>query len=471
MKLTKFIFAITLLLFFNSNSNAVPVLNELIVPQYIGSKSAASANNTRTPFAVCLEINGLTPNTSYDLQIGIGLTSDGASVYGAGNIWNKNRNSFTGQRDTMTFTTDSNGDSGPFWCYLQPTGNGSRFNAGQVHNLRIGYVTTGGSFTGNPDFIGTKSFIALDIPVTERTAASTDDGAFIKGEGLTSFSGKYVLLYDNSDGSGSPLSLFMVRNSIPTNTTQTELPSSINDVYMQTGSSNTGDFAAVVPTGNNNVNGIKRVEIRNSNNTTAAVFLDNNGIWSNGTNTTTLARRDVGILNFFNLNLKVALEVCPLNGEKISVQLRNLNSPYDIVDTVTSIIDANGSGNFQFSNTLNNTNYFIIAIHRNSVETWSKSFGVSFSSGSMNYDFTTSASQAYGNNMVFANGKYSFYTGDVNQDGTVDLTDLGLIDNDAYNFVSGYANTDLNRDESVDITDAAYADNNLFNFVGTIRPR
>jgi hypothetical protein len=45
-----------------------------------------------------------------------------------------------------------------------------------------------------------------------------------------------------------------------------------------------------------------------------------------------------------------------------------------------------------------------------------------------------------------------------------------LIDNDAYNFVSGYVITDLNCDGTVDGSDAVFADNNAFAFIGIVRP-
>lgn len=70
--------------------------------------------------------------------------------------------------------------------------------------------------------------------------------------------------------------------------------------------------------------------------------------------------------------------------------------------------------------------------------------------GILNYDFTTAVSQAYGNNMVLVGSDYAFYSGDVNNDGFVDGADGLLIDNDAYNFVSGYVITDLNCDGTVD---------------------
>jgi len=109
-------------------------------------------------------------------------------------------------------------------------------------------------------------------------------------------------------------------------------------------------------------------------------------------------------------------------------------------------------------------------VHRNSIETWSK-LPVTFSHGlPASYDFTSARSSAYGNNLVLKNGKYCIYTGDVNQDGTVDAFDLSVIDNEAFTFQSGYIQTDLNGDGFADASDASLGDNNAFNFVSRVTP-
>jgi hypothetical protein len=58
----------------------------------------------------------------------------------------------------------------------------------------------------------------------------------------------------------------------------------------------------------------------------------------------------------------------------------------------------------------------------------------------------------------------------VNQDGIVDFSDLSAIDNDSFNFVSGYVTTDITGDFFVDFTDLSIGDNNSFNFIGVINP-
>jgi len=72
--------------------------------------------------------------------------------------------------------------------------------------------------------------------------------------------------------------------------------------------------------------------------------------------------------------------------------------------------------------------------------------------------------------MILKGVKYCIYSGDVDQDGTVDLADGTLIDNDAFNFGSGYLQSDVNGDGLVDLSDAIYADNNAANFVIAVTP-
>lgn len=65
---------------------------------------------------------------------------------------------------------------------------------------------------------------------------------------------------------------------------------------------------------------------------------------------------------------------------------------------------------------------------------------------------------------------FAIYSGDVNQDGVIDITDQADLSNDLSNFAFGYLNTDLNGDSVVDISDQAILDNNLAAFIGVISP-
>jgi hypothetical protein len=160
--------------------------------------------------------------------------------------------------------------------------------------------------------------------------------------------------------------------------------------------------------------------------------------------------------------------------DTVRIYLRNNSSPYGIVDSAKSVIDAATlTGSFLFSNAPAGT-YYLQVKGRNCIETWSKAGGEIYNPGSvLNYDFTSLITQAFGSNMTQVDNspvRFAYFSGDVNQDGTVDATDVSTIDNDASNFVSGYVVTDLTGDDFVDGTDFAIADNNAANFVGVITP-
>ncbi|MDQ3020945.1 MAG: VCBS repeat-containing protein [Bacteroidota bacterium] len=157
-----------------------------------------------------------------------------------------------------------------------------------------------------------------------------------------------------------------------------------------------------------------------------------------------------------------------MTGDTVTVSLRNTTAPYEIIESSKSYVSSSGVGAFEFNYAIKSS-YYIQIKHRNSLETWS-SVEVNFSSSVEVYNFTTASSRAFGNNLVLKGTKYCIYNGDTNQDGTIDVSDLGMIDNDILNFVSGYNPTDLNGDALIDLTDSQIADNNAFNFITTITP-
>jgi len=155
--------------------------------------------------------------------------------------------------------------------------------------------------------------------------------------------------------------------------------------------------------------------------------------------------------------------------DTISVYLRDNNPPYSIIDSDRDIHLSSGTQWYNFLQAANGVNYYIVVKHRNSIETWS-AYANSFSSNILNYDFTTSSSQAYGDNMKLRESRWTIYSGDINQDGAIDAVDLSLIDNDAYNYAAGYVPTDLNNNNFVDGADYLIADNNSYKFISVIRP-
>ncbi|MFZ1320717.1 MAG: hypothetical protein WAT71_04100 [Ignavibacteria bacterium] len=153
--------------------------------------------------------------------------------------------------------------------------------------------------------------------------------------------------------------------------------------------------------------------------------------------------------------------------------LRNSVSPYAVVDSAKEIVNLTTMKvGLQFNIAPIGT-YYLQLKHRNAIETWTAT-GLSYNPGTtLNHDFTSAANKAFGSNQNQVDAApltFAFWSGDVNQDGTVDLTDGSQIDNDAANFATGYLSTDVNGDGIVDVADGVFADNNGLNFVGKVTP-
>lgn len=159
--------------------------------------------------------------------------------------------------------------------------------------------------------------------------------------------------------------------------------------------------------------------------------------------------------------------------DTLKVYLRSIVSPFAKVDSAKAVVSANGTASLLFGNAPTGV-YYIVSTHRNSLETWSKSGGESLVRGSIiSYNFSNASSHAFGNNMKHVDVspvRFADFSGDVNQDGFINLTDVIGIYNDAGNFVSGYKVTDINGDNVTDLTDVIIANNNSTGFVMAVRP-
>lgn len=158
--------------------------------------------------------------------------------------------------------------------------------------------------------------------------------------------------------------------------------------------------------------------------------------------------------------------------DTIRFLLRRSTSPFAIVDSAKSVISGDPYiDDVVFQNALSGQ-YYLVVKHRNSLETWSNS-AISYSMGnSFTKDFIPPG-ESYGDNtiqLISTQTWRGIYSGDVNQDGLIEATDISIIDNDATVFLNGYVLSDLTGDMFVDGSDFAIADNNAANFVSVIRP-
>jgi len=159
--------------------------------------------------------------------------------------------------------------------------------------------------------------------------------------------------------------------------------------------------------------------------------------------------------------------------DTIKVYLRNIISPFAKVDSAKTIVSEIGNAALLFG-IASSGQYYITVTHRNSIETWSKSGGENLTIGSTTiFDLSNASSQAFGNNIRQIDTsplRYGIYSGDVNQDGIIDLNDVLLTYNAANTFEAGYVATDINGDSIVDLNDILIAYNNSAGFVGEAKP-
>ncbi len=155
--------------------------------------------------------------------------------------------------------------------------------------------------------------------------------------------------------------------------------------------------------------------------------------------------------------------------DTVKVILRNFTPPYARIDSAKGVLSSSGTGSFNFANAQSGVNYYAVVVHRNSVETWS-SAPVVFSGIQASYNFTNSASSAFGSNLRLVGSKYCIHSGDILWDGSVDGTDVLLADNAAAEYATGYVPEDVNGDGIVDGTDFGITHNNAEEYVQLIRP-
>jgi hypothetical protein len=89
----------------------------------------------------------------------------------------------------------------------------------------------------------------------------------------------------------------------------------------------------------------------------------------------------------------------------------------------------------------------------------------------VSYNFSTAASQAYGDNQVeVSTGVWALFSGDIVIDENIDLLDLGFLETDISIFAYGYISTDVNGDGNVDLLDSPTLEANISNFIFSYHP-
>lgn len=147
--------------------------------------------------------------------------------------------------------------------------------------------------------------------------------------------------------------------------------------------------------------------------------------------------------------------------------LRNASSPYNIMDSSQSY----NFGAYPFHNSVSGSYYFSVR-SRNALETWYYAPVNVNDSTFLPIEFYH-PSAAYGNNLKLVDTspvEYGIFSGDINYDGIIDVTDALKIYNDAKVLLTGYVVSDLDGNSFVDASDLLIVYNNMTALVSVIRP-
>lgn len=264
-----------------SDSFALVAVKADVLPRFM--QGLSGTNNLRTPFAYRLTLTGLAPNVTYRAvnQIVVS-TTDGLSTNGAGNvIYPSNTGDFSRSSSPgfvnpgtyLEFTSDAQGSySG--WFITEPSGN-ARFAAGGYVFIRIRLNDGAGSTTPNKWVTTCDSVQVINYGVENNQQSGTGVWGNSNADSKT-----FVMVYDNVEGNGRPLSGTFVENDGSANTAA----NGYAPFYSDSVNSVVGAYGLIVP--NNLPNGIRRVENRSL--TTGNVIIaatDTDGNWTDGPNT------------------------------------------------------------------------------------------------------------------------------------------------------------------------------------------
>ena len=145
--------------------------------------------------------------------------------------------------------------------------------------------------------------------------------------------------------------------------------------------------------------------------------------------------------------------------DTITIELRDTTIDKNIVHTSKQILNTNGTCSFTFTPPNARAHYYIVIKHRNSLETWS-ALPILFSGVSI--DFAFSGANVFLNNVKdLGDGNFAIISGDVDQNGVINLVDNVSLNNSAMYFLSGYISEDLSGDGVVESVDFSVVENNI----------
>jgi lysophospholipase L1-like esterase len=142
--------------------------------------------------------------------------------------------------------------------------------------------------------------------------------------------------------------------------------------------------------------------------------------------------------------------------------------------TQIGILKKNGLVSVDFPGDVSGRHFYISVKHQNSMEIWS-SDSVQITNLTF-VDFTENINKTFSNGSnlpqkFMQNSVFGIYSGDVNQDGSIDLFDIQKVENDATSFTFGNQISDCNGDGAVDLVDMQIVENNSGLFIFKSKPQ
>ncbi|NUP88931.1 MAG: hypothetical protein HUU25_03815 [Candidatus Sumerlaeia bacterium] len=252
---------------------AAASLTEVIVPQFIEGINGTNAN--RIPCAFRVTLSGLTPSATYRYFNQVVIGTDTATTNGAGNVifvqtpgaWTRSTSpSLATAGNHAEFTADGSGEY-MGWFVSEPTGN-ARFTPGNQVFFRIMLNDGAGGTT-----VAERVTTASPVTVLNLAASGPNTGTALRCTSAYS-AGNFALLYDNTAGTGRPLSATFVESDGTLNTTA----NSYALFYSDSVEAVAGAFGTLVP--NALPTGVQRIEERGRTTGAAVQFgTDADGVW------------------------------------------------------------------------------------------------------------------------------------------------------------------------------------------------
>lgn len=260
----------------NSSSYKQPVLTEIYLPQYMQGTSGTNTN--RIPYVYRVKIDSLRPYATYRYINQVVIASDAATISGAGNaIFVDSTNGFTRSAAVSltnagnygTFTSNAVG-SFTGWFITEPTGNVTRFVPGNKVYMNV-ILNDGNGGTSAQSYIRTPdSVVVLDLKTTQTSI----DGSGLYGVSHATAK-NLVMIYDNENGTGRPISSCFVESDGTANTTANSYASFYNSNVEATSSA----WGTIIPNSGLS-NGIRRVEFIDSTGNSVYAVTSSNGVWN-----------------------------------------------------------------------------------------------------------------------------------------------------------------------------------------------